>query len=77
VLKAATTSASVTGRPRGARRADASPAEVPVSGEPAAEFGHDETLVLEQRFAIAPEWVIDVDVSDAAFRLYCVLLQYG
>lgn len=34
-------------------------------------------LVLEQRFAIVPEWVIDAQVSDAAFRLYAVLLRYG
>jgi hypothetical protein len=35
------------------------------------------SLVLENRFAIVPEWVIDADVSDAAFRLYAVLLRYG
>jgi DNA-binding transcriptional MocR family regulator len=34
-------------------------------------------LVLENRFAIVPERVIDADVSDAAFRLYAVLLRYG
>jgi hypothetical protein len=29
------------------------------------------------RFAIVPEWLIDADVSDVAFRLYAVLLRYG
>ena len=30
-----------------------------------------DTLVVEpQRFAIVPEWVLDLDVSDAALRLY-------
>jgi hypothetical protein len=35
------------------------------------------TLVLEQHFAIVPEWIIDADISDAAYRLYSVLLRYG
>ena len=36
------------------------------------------TLVVEEpRFAIVPEWVIDADVSDGAFRLYSLLLRYG
>ena len=35
------------------------------------------TLVLEQRFAIVPEWIIDAPISDCAFRLYAVLLRYG
>jgi hypothetical protein len=34
-------------------------------------------LVVEQRFAIVPEWVIDAEISDSAFRLYSVLLRYG
>src|SRR5215216_4329839 len=34
-------------------------------------------LVLEQHFAIVPEWVLDADISDAALRLYAVLLRYG
>ncbi|MGV1009839.1 MAG: hypothetical protein ACOYBY_14700 [Dermatophilaceae bacterium] len=40
---------------------------------------HDtDTLVVEEpRFAIVPEWVIDADVNDAAFRLYSLLLRYG
>jgi hypothetical protein len=37
-----------------------------------------DTLVVEpQRFAIVPEWVLDLDVSDAALRLYALLLRYG
>jgi len=40
-------------------------------------FGDEGTLVLEQRFAIVPEWVIDAQLSDCAFRLYAVLLRYG
>src|SRR3954454_4040576 len=40
--------------------------------------GEDEgVLVLEQHFAIVPEWVLDADISDAALRLYAVLLRYG
>jgi hypothetical protein len=35
------------------------------------------SLVVEQRFAIVPEWVIDAEISDSAFRLYSVLLRYG
>jgi hypothetical protein len=37
----------------------------------------DDSLVIEERFAIVPEWIIDSDVSDAAFHLYAVLLRYG
>lgn len=44
----------------------------------AAEELEDEgTLVVEQHFAIVPEWVIDADISDCAYRLYSVLLRYG
>jgi len=36
----------------------------------------DGTLFVEEpRFAIVPEWVIDAAVTDAAFRLYSLLLQ--
>ena len=42
-----------------------------------ADFEDEGTLVLEQRFAIVPEWVIDADISDSAYRLYSVLLRYG
>ncbi len=44
--------------------------------EPTAEdFGAEDSLVLEARFAIVPEWVIDAEVSDCAYRLYSVLLR--
>ena len=33
--------------------------------------------VEEPPFALVPEWVIDLDVSDAAFRVYSLLLRYG
>ena len=37
-----------------------------------------DTLVVEpQRFAIVPEWVLDLPLSDAALRLYALLLRYG
>jgi hypothetical protein len=37
-----------------------------------------DTLVVEpQRFAVVPEWVLDLPVSDAALRLYALLLRYG
>jgi hypothetical protein len=37
-----------------------------------------DTLVVEpQRFAIVPEWVLDLDIPDAALRLYALLLRYG
>ena len=39
--------------------------------------GGDGLVVEGQRFAIVPEWVIDADVGDCAFRLYAVLLRYG
>ena len=35
------------------------------------------SLTVEERFAIVPEWLLDADVSDAAIRLYAVLLRYG
>jgi hypothetical protein len=41
------------------------------------EFEDEGTLVVEQRFAIVPEWVLDADISDAALRLYAVLVRYG
>ena len=37
----------------------------------------DMLVVEPQRFAIVPEWVLDLDVSDAALRLYALLLRYG
>jgi len=41
------------------------------------EAGEEGSLVLEQRFAIVPEWIIDAEISDCAYRLYSVLLRYG
>src|SRR3954470_10888647 len=46
-------------------------------GDSADEVDDEGTLVVEQRFAIVPEWVLDADISDAALRLYAVLLRYG
>lgn len=37
----------------------------------------DELTVEGPRFAMVPEWVIDADIGDCAFRLYAVLLRYG
>ena len=34
-------------------------------------------LVLEDRFSIVSEWVLDADIGDCALRLYAVLLRYG
>jgi hypothetical protein len=34
-------------------------------------------LVVEDRFAIVPEWLLDAEISDTAVRLYAVLLRYG
>ena len=49
-----------------------SPQDVP------SPVGDADTLVVEEpRFAIVPEWMIDADVNDAAFRLYSLLLRYG
>jgi hypothetical protein len=45
--------------------------------EPLDDLGDEDTLVLEQHFAIVPEWVIDAEISDCAYRLYSVLLRYG
>ena len=42
----------------------------------AAQTG-DMLVVEPQRFAIVPEWVLDLEVSDAALRLYALLLRYG
>jgi hypothetical protein len=42
--------------------------------EPSDDFPE---LLVEDRFAIVPEWLLDADISDAAVRLYAVLLRYG
>ena len=42
------------------------------------ELGTEGSLVVEDHhFAIVPEWVITAQVSDAAFRLYSMLLRFG
>jgi hypothetical protein len=51
---------------------------VPPSDDPSADLGDDGTLLVEdQTFAIVGEWVITSDLSDAAFRVYSMLLRYG
>ena len=42
---------------------------------PGASDGGD--LVVEDRFAIVPEWLLDAEIGDCAVRLYAVLLRYG
>lgn len=45
---------------------------------PSVDASDEETLLVEDaRFSIVPEWMIDADVPDAAFRLYALLLRYG
>ncbi len=39
--------------------------------------GEDAALVLEDRFAVVPEWLLDAPISDCAVRLYALLLRYG
>ena len=34
-------------------------------------------MVLEDRFSMVPEWVLDADIGDCALRLHAVLLRYG
>ncbi|MBI4939657.1 MAG: hypothetical protein HY830_02785 [Actinobacteria bacterium] len=72
---------------------DGAPLALPSAAEcgaPVSEVGPDagnpgdsgdpverDLLVVEGRFAIVPEWLLDADVSDVAVRLYAVLLRYG
>ncbi len=45
---------------------------------PSDDFSGPGSLHVEdQPFALVPEWVIDTDISDAAFRVYSLLLRYG
>jgi predicted transcriptional regulator len=37
----------------------------------------NETITLERRFAIIDEWVLDLNISDRAVRLYAVLARYA
>ena len=42
------------------------------------DLGEDGSLVVEDHtFAIIPDWVINADISDAAFRVYSLLLRFG
>ena len=42
------------------------------------DLGDDGTLVVEDHtFAIVGEWVITSELSDAAYRVYSLLLRYG
>ena len=53
--------------------------DVPPSprGDP-GDFAEAGSLVVEeQRFAVVREWVIDAELSDAAFRVYSLLLRCG
>lgn len=43
----------------------------------AEDFQDEGNLVLEQRFAIVPEWVIDADIRDCVYRLCSVPLCCG
>src|SRR6516165_5358361 len=44
---------------------------------PEAPAGEAGSLLLDEHFAIVPEWVLDAPISDCALRLYAVLLRYG
>ena len=35
------------------------------------------TISLERKFALVPEWVIDLKISNSAFRLYAILARYA
>lgn len=37
----------------------------------------DDQLTTDLRFSIVPEWVIDLDIPDRAFRLYALLARYA
>jgi len=57
-----------------------SPTAVPAGTSPAlSQLPHSgrEDLLVEQRFAVVPEWMLDSTVSDTAFRLYAILARYG
>ena len=43
-----------------------------------ADFAESGSLLVEdQRFALVPDWVIGAEPSDAAFRVYSLLLRFG
>ncbi len=66
------TTSSVHSGPAGASTASTS---TTVDSDSFADEGS--LLVEDQRFAIVPEWVIDAQIPDGAFRLYALLLRYG
>jgi len=37
----------------------------------------EQTIRLERRFAMIDEWLLDLDISDRAVRLYAVLSRYA
>jgi hypothetical protein len=37
----------------------------------------DTRIRVDRRFAIIDEWVLDLDISDRALRLYACLLRYA
>ena len=47
------------------------------AGRPQPTLPDGAELVLEDRFSMVPEWVLDADIGDCALRLYAVLLRYG
>jgi hypothetical protein len=48
------------------------------TSHPSHEFSPPGSLRVEdQPFAVVPEWVIDSEISDAAFRVYSLLLRFG
>jgi Helix-turn-helix domain len=66
-------SAAVTDAEHPPTTADAVRAQFPRDGVDLPGSLHVE----DQRFAVVPEWVIDTELPDAAFRLYALLLRYG
>ncbi len=53
------------------------PTDIPHGRPQAADTTDAADLVLEDRFSMVPEWVLDADIGDCALRLYAVLLRYG
>jgi hypothetical protein len=54
------------------------PSDPSTTSVPSHEFSPPGSLRVEdQPFAVVPEWVIDTEISDAAFRVYCLLLRFG
>ena len=49
----------------------------PDPGDPAVLGDQGSLTVEDTPFAIVPEWVITIPITDAAFRVYALLLRYG